>query len=156
MATETEKVIESHSPEETRALAASLASRLRAGDVVLLFGDLGTGKTLFVEAAVKAMGYGGRVRSPSFTLLNVYKLERFPVQHLDLYRWDPDVDAGEMDEWWDLFSQEAVTFVEWAERLPERPEWAIEVHLEHTGEAERLIRIRGRAELLQELAASEG
>jgi tRNA threonylcarbamoyladenosine biosynthesis protein TsaE len=100
----------------TLALAETLAGALRPGDVVALTGELGAGKTRFVEGACRALGVRGRVRSPSYTLLNVYR-GRLPVYHLDLYRWDPGPHAAEIEEWEELMDGEGVAFIEWAERF---------------------------------------
>ena len=102
----------SGSPEETEALAGRLARRLVSGDVVLVSGELGTGKTTFVRGACRALGVTGRVTSPSFTIGH-----RYPgspdVSHLDLYRFHGLSTA----EWGDLepYFDEAVVFVEWPE-----------------------------------------
>jgi tRNA threonylcarbamoyladenosine biosynthesis protein TsaE len=102
--------------EQTLALAESLAALLRPGDVVALTGELGAGKTRFVEGACRALGYRGRVRSPSYTLLNVYR-GRLVLYHLDLYRWESGTRAAELEEWEDLMEGEGIAFIEWAERL---------------------------------------
>ena len=102
----------SGSPEETEALAGRLARRLVSGDVVLVSGELGTGKTTFVRGACRALGVTGRVTSPTFTIGH-----RYPgspdVSHLDLYRFRGLSTA----EWGDLepYFDEAVVFVEWPE-----------------------------------------
>jgi len=102
----------SGSPEETEALAGRLARRLVAGDVVLVSGELGTGKTTFVRGACRALGITGRVTSPTFTIGH-----RYPgspdVSHLDLYRFRGLSTA----EWGDLepYFDGAVVFVEWPE-----------------------------------------
>jgi tRNA threonylcarbamoyladenosine biosynthesis protein TsaE len=78
--------LESASPEETEALAGRLARRLAPGDVVLVSGDLGTGKTTFVRGACRALGVTGRVTSPTFTIGHRYRGAP-DVSHLDLYRF---------------------------------------------------------------------
>ncbi|MBD3236808.1 MAG: tRNA (adenosine(37)-N6)-threonylcarbamoyltransferase complex ATPase subunit type 1 TsaE [Candidatus Eisenbacteria bacterium] len=137
-----ELTIVTRAEEETLHLAARFAEALRAGDIVALCGELGTGKTRFVAGAARALGYRGRVRSPSFTLLNIYR-GRLPLYHFDLYRWDPESGAGEREEWLELMEDEGISFIEWAQRwgadLPPR-HWRIE--LRHAGAQEREIRIR--------------
>jgi len=102
----------SGSPEETEALAGRLATRLVPGDVVLVSGELGTGKTTFVRGACRALGVRARVTSPTFTVGH-----RYPgspdVSHLDLYRFR-GLSAA---EWGDLepYVEDAVVFVEWPE-----------------------------------------
>jgi tRNA threonylcarbamoyladenosine biosynthesis protein TsaE len=104
--------LESASPEETEALAGRLARRLAPGDVVLVSGDLGTGKTTFVRGASRALGVTGRVTSPTFTIGHRYRGAP-DVSHLDLYRFR-GLSAA---EWGDLepYFEDAVVFVEWPE-----------------------------------------
>ncbi len=128
------------SAEETEALAARLAAGLEVGDVVLVRGELGAGKTTFVRGAARALGVEGRVTSPTFTVGHRYE-GRIPVSHLDLYRFAALSPA----EWGDLepYFDGAVVFVEW----PEAGEGALPtprvvVTLEHVSPDERRVRIR--------------
>ena len=102
----------SASPAETEALAARLAAKLRAGDVVTVSGELGSGKTTFVRGACRALGVRERVTSPTFTIGHRYH-GAVDVSHLDLYRF-VGVSAA---EWGDLepYFEDAITFVEWPE-----------------------------------------
>jgi tRNA threonylcarbamoyladenosine biosynthesis protein TsaE len=104
--------LESGSPEETEALAGRLARRLAPGDLVLVSGDLGTGKTTFVRGACRALGVTGRVTSPTFTIGHRYRGAP-DVSHLDLYRFR-GLSAA---EWGDLepYFEDAIVFVEWPE-----------------------------------------
>lgn len=150
----------SRSVAETARVAACVAAHLRPGDVVALTGDLGTGKTRFVEGACRELGYAGRVRSPSYTLLNVYR-GALPIHHLDLYRWDVGAAEVEAAEWEELMDGSGVVFVEWAEHLAGRlPARSLRVQLEHVGENERRLRIEvpaGRGDgLAAALAALAG
>ncbi|HET8528120.1 MAG TPA: tRNA (adenosine(37)-N6)-threonylcarbamoyltransferase complex ATPase subunit type 1 TsaE [Gaiellaceae bacterium] len=128
------------SPEETEALAADLAARLRAGDVVTVSGELGTGKTTFVRGACAALGVREHVTSPTYTIGHRYHGERGPVSHLDLYRFE-GVSAA---EWGDLepYFDDAIAFVEWPEAgegvLPP-PRYAVQ--LQHAGEGRRTVMI---------------
>jgi tRNA threonylcarbamoyladenosine biosynthesis protein TsaE len=103
---------ETDSAAETEAVAARLARRLAPGDVVLVSGDLGTGKTTFVRGACRALGVTGRVTSPTFTIGHRYGGE-VDVSHLDLYRFRGLSPA----EWGDLepYFEGVVVFVEWPE-----------------------------------------
>ena len=100
------------SAEETEALAARLAERLRVGDVVTVSGELGTGKTTFVRGAGRALGVTEPVTSPTFTIGHRYPGE-VDVSHLDLYRFGGLSPA----EWGDIepYFDEAIVFVEWPE-----------------------------------------
>jgi tRNA threonylcarbamoyladenosine biosynthesis protein TsaE len=104
-----------HSALETERLAARLAPALRVGDVVVLSGPLGSGKTRFVAGLASGFGLGGRVRSPSFTLVNEYGGSHGLV-HADLYRLD-SAEAGRLGL--EEHLDEGVLVVEWGERLPE-------------------------------------
>ncbi|MGD9944043.1 MAG: tRNA (adenosine(37)-N6)-threonylcarbamoyltransferase complex ATPase subunit type 1 TsaE [Burkholderiaceae bacterium] len=104
-------------PDEaaTVRLAQRLAARLEPGFLLYLSGDLGTGKTRFTRALLHALGYTGRVKSPTFALLESYELSRFRLYHFDFYRLSTDrawLDAG-FDEY---LGGEGVAIVEWPER----------------------------------------
>jgi tRNA threonylcarbamoyladenosine biosynthesis protein TsaE len=104
---------ETHSPEETEALAADLAARLRVGDVVTIRGELGAGKTTFVRGACAALGVRENVTSPTYTIGHRYHGVDVEVSHLDLYRFEGFSAA----EWGDLepYFDNAIVFVEWPE-----------------------------------------
>ena len=104
--------VETTSPEETEAIAARVAERLKPGDVVTVSGELGSGKTTFVRGAARGLGVTGPVTSPTFTIGNRYR-GSVDVSHLDLYRFE-GVSAA---EWGDLepYFDGAVCFVEWPE-----------------------------------------
>lgn len=116
----------------TRAVAIALARTLAAGDVVLLHGDLGAGKTVFVKGLAEGLGLDGDdVTSPTFTLVQEYAGGRLPLVHLDLYRLDrTELDEVGLDQ--DLAAR-GVAVVEWAERLVRRPPGAIDVRIEDGG-----------------------
>ena len=129
----------SESAAETERVAAVLARSLEPGDVVLVFGDVGTGKTTFVRGACRALGVTGPVMSPTFTIGHRYA-GTLDVSHLDLYRFEGVSPA----EWGDLepYFDEAVVFVEWPEAgsgvLP-APRVAIE--LGHVDPSTRWLRL---------------
>ncbi|UCG63106.1 MAG: tRNA (adenosine(37)-N6)-threonylcarbamoyltransferase complex ATPase subunit type 1 TsaE [Candidatus Zixiibacteriota bacterium] len=115
--------VTSHSEDETLALAGKLASLFRGGDVLVLCGPLGSGKTVFVRGLTVALGLDeSLVNSPSFTLVNEYLGER-PVYHFDLYRLG---DTSELKEigWDDYLERDGIVVVEWGEKagdyLPSR------------------------------------
>jgi tRNA threonylcarbamoyladenosine biosynthesis protein TsaE len=100
-------------PSQTEALAARLATALEPGDLVLVSGELGAGKTTFVRGACRALGINGPVTSPTFTIGRRYE-GRVPVSHLDLYRLGDlaDEDPGLLA---DYLAPDRVAFVEWPE-----------------------------------------
>jgi tRNA threonylcarbamoyladenosine biosynthesis protein TsaE len=131
---------ETLSPEETERAGAALAATLAPGDVVLVSGELGTGKTTFVRGAARALGVTEPVTSPTFVVGHLYEPG---VAHLDLYRLAglDDEDPGLLDPY---FGPDLVTFVEWPERrglealLGERPV-ARHVALAHAGGDRRVL-----------------
>jgi tRNA threonylcarbamoyladenosine biosynthesis protein TsaE len=140
---------ETASAAETEALAASLAATLRPGDVVLVSGELGAGKTTFVRGAARALGVGVPVTSPTFTIARRYEDGRMPVSHLDLFRLDGL--AGEEPELLaDEVAPDRVAFVEWPEHgelgadLPARV--AARVRLEHLGGDRRRVVVEAAEE----------
>jgi tRNA threonylcarbamoyladenosine biosynthesis protein TsaE len=129
--------LESGSPEETERLAAHLAATLAPGDVVLVQGELGSGKTTFVRGAARALGVEGPVTSPTYTIGHRYR-GRVDVSHLDLYRFEGMSNA----EWGDLeeYFEDAVVFVEWPQAgVGFLPPEKVRVSLRHVGETRRLI-----------------
>jgi tRNA threonylcarbamoyladenosine biosynthesis protein TsaE len=132
---------ESASPAETEAVAAELAQRLKRGDIVLVSGDLGAGKTTFVRGACRALGVAGAVTSPSFTIAQRYA-GRVPVSHLDLYRLG-DLDDEDPALLADELGPDRVAFVEWPEvgsPVGLNPRRVVaRVRLEHRGEDRRLV-----------------
>lgn len=105
------------SPESTEALGAALAPRLEPGSLVLLQGPLGSGKTTLVRGLLRALGWSGPVRSPTFNLLQSFDTTP-PVLHLDLYRLDSDAGIG-----WQEYLRDHICVIEWPERLRARPSW---------------------------------
>jgi tRNA threonylcarbamoyladenosine biosynthesis protein TsaE len=137
----TTEVLETASAAETEALGARIAGRLRSGDVVLLSGDLGAGKTTLIRGACRALGVEEPVTSPTFTIGQRYGGGRVPVSHLDLYRLGrlDEEDPALLD---DYLGPDAVAFVEWpgagAGHLG-RP--AVEVRLAHAGSERRRVEV---------------
>jgi tRNA threonylcarbamoyladenosine biosynthesis protein TsaE len=124
---------ESRSAAETEALGARIAERLGPGDVVVIGGEVGTGKTTLIRGACRALGVEEPVTSPTFTIGRRYSGGRLPVSHLDLYRLASieDEDPALLD---DYLGPDRVAFVEWpALAEPRLARRALEVRLRHAG-----------------------
>ena len=131
-----------HSEDETQAVARDLASRIRPGDVVLLSGSLGAGKTAFVRGLAVGLGIDpGEVSSPTFTLIHEYRGGRLVLYHADLYRLGSAASE-------DLGLEEAgartgVLAIEWPERLARTPPGPVTVTIDMVDESTRRIVIQG-------------
>lgn len=107
-----------HSPEETRALGAALGRILAAGDLICLEGDLGAGKTTFVQGLAAGWGSTDQVTSPTFVLINEYRRpDGRRLYHMDAYRLGSSAEADDLDL--DAYLATAPLVVEWADRIPE-------------------------------------
>ena len=137
----TAETFNSHSEEETRAMAARLAATLAPGAVLLLSGDLGAGKTAFVRGLAEGLGVDpGEVTSPTFTLVHEYRGGRLPLIHVDLYRLDSaDLDEIGLDT--DL-ALTGVVAVEWSERLSRSLPGAVIIQIADAGGNARTIEVR--------------
>ena len=120
---------ESNSYEETQKFAEEFSKTLKAGDVLCMYGDLGVGKTAFVQGLAKGLGIDEPITSPTFTIVNEYS-GRLPLYHFDVYRIG---DVSEMDEigYEDCFYGEGVCLIEWSQLIPEiLPEHVIRIRIE--------------------------
>jgi tRNA threonylcarbamoyladenosine biosynthesis protein TsaE len=126
-----------HSPAETEAFGERFGKRLRVGDMVLLTGELGAGKTTFVRGVARGTESNAPVGSPTFQLVRVYP-GRVQLAHIDLYRIETPSELGDLglDE---LLDQGAVV-VEWGDRL-DAPDAAL-IDLEHLGGERRIVRTK--------------
>jgi tRNA threonylcarbamoyladenosine biosynthesis protein TsaE len=135
--------LESSSAEQTEALGAELAEELRPGDVVLVEGDLGAGKTTFVRGASRALGVSGPVTSPTFTIGQRYTAPT-PISHLDLFRLAglADEEPGMLA---DYIGPGAIAFVEWPggeeSTIARYGRIAARVRLAHDGGDRRVVEI---------------
>lgn len=121
----------SNSAEETRILGACLAPVLLPGDVVSLSGDLGAGKTVLVQGVCAALGYQGRVTSPTFTLVHEYAA-RYPVVHMDIYRLDSYQEVLDLG-FEELVGPHSIALVEWGEAVsPLLPKRSLDVAITRT------------------------
>jgi tRNA threonylcarbamoyladenosine biosynthesis protein TsaE len=134
---------ETQSAQQTAALGAEVAGRLRPGDVVLVEGDLGAGKTTFVRGACRALGVTVPVTSPTFTIGQRYP-GPVPVSHLDLYRI-ASLDDEDPDLLADYLADDRVAFVEWpgadAAEIARVARIAARVRIEHAGGERRRVEI---------------
>lgn len=145
--------LESHSPEQTRRLAMSLSPLLHPGDVVALGGDLGAGKTVFVQGLAAGLGIPDRVTSPTFILMKEYLGGRYPLIHMDVYRLERMQDV--VDLGYDEFLDPShIVVVEWGDMVePLLPKDHLSIHmrygsvtdpLDRTQEQVRQISLRPR------------
>jgi tRNA threonylcarbamoyladenosine biosynthesis protein TsaE len=133
--------VQTSGEEETVAAGESFARTLAPGAVVLLYGQLGAGKTAFVRGVARGLGAAADdVSSPTFTIIQEYAGTVATLYHVDLYRLDPpEVDDLGLDE---LVGGDGIVAIEWADRWRGRPDDASEVTIEDRGEDRREIRIR--------------
>ncbi len=129
------------SEEETSLAGESLATTLKAGDVVLLYGELGAGKTAFVRGLARGLGASpDDVSSPTFTLMQEYTGDDTMLYHVDLYRLEAkEIDDLGLDE---LISGNGIVAIEWADRWNGRPDDVCEVWIADVGDERREIRMR--------------
>lgn len=149
--------LRSASPEETRSLGVRLGQLLQPGDVILLQGNLGAGKTAFTQGVGAGLGVRETINSPTFTLLKEY-MGRIPLHHFDLYRIE---DAEELYAlgFEDYFGGEGACVVEWAERgetvdgdAPWSEGW-LRIRIEQVGQDERTLHCTAHGKRAQTLLA---
>lgn len=104
------------SPEETRIIGAALAPTLLPGDVISLSGELGAGKTIFVQGLAAALGVEGHVTSPSFTIVHEYEGARYPVVHIDVYRLNSIQEVLDLG-FEELLDPQSILAIEWGDAV---------------------------------------
>jgi tRNA threonylcarbamoyladenosine biosynthesis protein TsaE len=135
------KPVRANSPAETEAVGERLAAELRPGDVVLVSGELGVGKTTFIRGACRGLGVTGPVTSPTFTIGNTYE-GRLPIAHLDLYRLE-QLDAEDPALLDDYVTEANVSLIEWpAVAEPRLERVTHRVRIAHAGGDRREIELR--------------
>ncbi len=145
-------ILTSRGPGETRRLGQRLGRLLRPGDVVLLSGELGAGKTVFVQGVARGLGYQGAVSSKSFVLLGEYP-GRIKLYHADLYRLEAPEQAAELAL--DELCADGALVVEWPERAPGIfAEDHLLIRFDVTGERTRILVLEAGGRRAQELAKS--
>ncbi len=130
----------SRSPEQTRRIGARLGGEIKAGDVICLQGNLGAGKTTFMQGLAQGWESLDAVSSPTFILVNIYRRANVDrLFHLDAYRLESMAEAEELDL--DSMMEEGALVVEWPERLGDLvPRERLWIHLEHRAEEQRQMR----------------
>ncbi|MEP7136422.1 MAG: tRNA (adenosine(37)-N6)-threonylcarbamoyltransferase complex ATPase subunit type 1 TsaE [Chloroflexota bacterium] len=141
----------SHNPEQTRRLGMRLGEVLQAGDLICLQGDLGAGKTTFVQGIAHGWGSLDSVSSPTFILVNIYRRsDHGQLFHMDAYRLDSTPEAEELDL--DSMLAEGALIIEWPERMagliPAERLW---VNLEHVDDEERQMKFNASGKRYSEL-----
>ena len=127
------------SVEGTKQLASTLAAYLHPGDVVVLTGDLGAGKTHFVQGVAEGLGIASLVTSPTFNILLEYREGKLPLYHFDLYRLN-SADELEDTGYYETVESDGVAFIEWGEKFPEAlPYGYLEICVLTTPEGDRRI-----------------
>ena len=135
-----DRMIITNNAAETRELGTRLAEKLKAGDVILLEGELGAGKSEFARGVARGLGVTETVTSPSFTILNVYESGRIPLYHFDWYRLESAEELYElgMDEY---LGCDGIAIVEWPERCPDAvPADCLRIRISAEGENIRRIK----------------
>lgn len=138
--------IKTSSPRETQEVAEKLAKEVKAGDVVALFGNLGAGKTVFVQGLAKGLKIKRKIVSPTFVFMRSYPFYKNKLQltfyHIDLYRGEGEQDFKNLGLE-EVFSPESVVVLEWANKIKETlPKKRIEVYFETVNERIRKIKIK--------------
>lgn len=144
--------IETHGEEETRSLGAEIGAAARAGEVILLLGGFGVGKTTLTQGIARGLGVDGLVTSPSFVIANEYR-GRVPLYHVDLYRVD-QMDRITLEALAEYFGGDGLCVVEWPASVPpDLVEGAARMELAVVGEQSRLITLLGGHPWLREVFA---
>lgn len=141
----------SHSPEQTRRIGMRLGAALQAGDLICLQGDLGAGKTTFVQGIAQGWGSLDSVSSPTFIIVNMYRRDDgAQLFHMDAYRLDSTPEAEELDL--DSMLADSALIVEWPERMdgliPSERLW---VNLKHVADEEREMKFNSNGKRYDEL-----
>ena len=130
---------------QTKKFGLEIAQKLKAGDALLLFGDLGAGKTTFVQGLAKGLGITERILSPSFVLQRIHKVlgRDFKIlNHIDLYRLEGKHDIQSLGLLETIEDPEAITIIEWADRLIDfLPKQGYKIWFEYLGENKRKIKV---------------
>ncbi|MDY6899774.1 MAG: tRNA (adenosine(37)-N6)-threonylcarbamoyltransferase complex ATPase subunit type 1 TsaE [Cyanobacteriota bacterium] len=135
----------------TQRLGTILGQTLKANTVILLEGDLGAGKTTLVQGLGKGLGIDEPIVSPTFTIINEYNRARLPLYHLDLYRLETAEIIGlNLDTYWEGIEVEpGIVAIEWAQRMPYKPDAYLTIHLANDNKSEYLEEANSAARFAQ-------
>nr|WP_310489353.1 tRNA (adenosine(37)-N6)-threonylcarbamoyltransferase complex ATPase subunit type 1 TsaE [Chamaesiphon sp. VAR_69_metabat_338] len=141
-----DRIVQLADANDTHALGVELGQSLNAGSVLLLTGDLGSGKTTLVQGLAQGLNITDAIVSPTFTIINEYFSGRLPLYHLDLYRLDaPEVDDLHLETYWlGLESELGIMAIEWAERLSHLPPNYLRIELTYDTVDRRIAKLRDR------------
>ena len=135
--------IVSKSQKETQDIAMDLGKKIKRGTVLAFYGDLGSGKTTFVQAIAKELGIKRRMISPTFVIMRNYKNSKFNFYHIDLYRLNSEKEIEDLGILDLLNNPKNILAIEWAEKMEKLlPKNAIKIHLKYLGDEEREIEIK--------------
>lgn len=138
---EVARTIRSENVEETQRIAAVLARLVFPGAIIALDGDLGAGKTHFVQGFARGLGVKNAVTSPTFNVMCEYAEGRIPLYHFDLYRLDDPLELEDI-AFYDLVEADGISCIEWACKFPEEiPSSALWVSIETNADGSRSIRV---------------
>jgi len=131
------------SSEETQKLAEQIGENLKGGEILALFGNLGAGKTTFVQGLAKGLGIKERIISPTFVLIRQHKTRDLVFYHIDLYRLQNLTELKELELEEILNNKDRIVVIEWAEKIRDLlPEKRIDIHFEYIDENKRKITIK--------------
>jgi len=141
------RTFNSQNTGETQAIGQNFAKNLKGGDVVLLYGDLGDGKTTFVQGLAKGLGIERRIISPTFILMRTHRINTKGAKffyHLDLYRMESEKNLEGLGLEEILGNKENITVIEWAEKIGKKASASsIKVFFKNLGEDKRRLEIHG-------------
>ena len=139
----------SKNAEQTYELASKIAKYIKGGDIILLNGDLGAGKTTFVKGFAKAKGVTRPVTSPTFNLLKTYATDDYTIVHVDAYR----LEGAEFDELYDYANEENVIFIEWSNCLASQEliEQHLAINIKYVSKNQRIYSLSASGERYEEL-----
>ena len=142
----TNRIVNLVDASATQALGVELGKSLTAGSVLLLIGDLGSGKTTLVQGLAVGLDIHDSIVSPTFTIINEYLNGRLPLYHLDLYRLtSAEVDALNLESYWQgIESELGIVAIEWAERLADLPADYLQIELTYDLSEGRIAKISSR------------